>query len=80
MPATTFCNRRAVSLENGVIRVSVHAKCGHVAEILDTASGVNPLWIPPWPAIEPSQYSAAKHDGEYGPESGGKMLVSVMAR
>ena len=44
------------SIENPSIRVTILEEGGHVAEILDKASGVSPLWIPPWPSIEPSGY------------------------
>ena len=49
MPAqeTTFRNRRAVSIENERLRVTVTVQGGHTAEILDKASGMNPLWPPP---------------------------------
>src|SRR5450432_167755 len=50
MLRTTFHNRPAVQLENSLIRVTVLADGGHIAEILDKATGVNPLWIPPWTA------------------------------
>jgi hypothetical protein len=48
MLRTTFHNRPAVQLENSSIQVTVLVDGGHVAEILDKTSGVNPLWIPPW--------------------------------
>lgn len=48
MLRTTFHNRPAVQLENASVRVTVLVNGGHIAEILDKASGVNPLWIPPW--------------------------------
>ncbi len=38
------------------LRVTVLEGGGHIASILDKASGVSPLWIPPWPSIEPSAY------------------------
>jgi hypothetical protein len=42
---------------------------GHIAEILDKASGVNPLWIPPWRSIEPSTYTARLAIPSMGPTS-----------
>lgn len=50
---------------------------GHVAEILHKVSGVSPLWIPPWPSIEPSTYSLAAHP-EYGNDSESKLLSGIM--
>jgi hypothetical protein len=48
MLRTTFHNRPAVQLENDQIRLTVLVNGGHIAEILDKGTGVNPLWIPPW--------------------------------
>ena len=77
MATATFHNRRAVQIENDDIRLTVTVEGGHVAEILHKASGVNPLWIPPWPSIEPSTYSLAKHP-EYGADSESKLLSGIM--
>ena len=49
-----YHGRRAARIENAHVRVTVLQEGGHIAEILDKASGVNPLWTPPWPTIEPS--------------------------
>ena len=38
-----YRGRRAVSIENDRIRVTVLEDDGHIAEILDKATGVNPL-------------------------------------
>ena len=77
MSETTFRGRRAVSVENEALRVTVLVEGGHVAEILDKGTGVNPLWLPPWPSIEPSTYSAAGHP-EYGNDSESKLLSGIM--
>jgi len=77
MPESRFHNRRAVSIENRDLRVTVLVEGGHVAEICDRASGVNPLWIPPWPSIEPSTYDVARHP-EYGADSESKLLAGIM--
>ncbi len=74
---TIYRNRKAVSIEDRNTRVTVLAEGGHVAEILDKASGVNPLWTPPWPSIEPSTYSLAKHP-EYGADAESKLLAGIM--
>lgn len=50
---------------------------GHVAEILHKRSGVSPLWIPPWPSIEPSTYSPAQHP-EYGDNNESRLLSGIM--
>ena len=69
-----YRGRRAARLENDVLRVTVLKEGGHIAEILDKATGVNPLWTPPWPSIEPSAYDHAKH-----PEYGGGVDASLLA-
>ena len=77
MAETTYRNRRAVQLENDQIRVTVTVEGGHIAEILHKTSGVNPLWTPPWPSLEPSQYDPARHP-EYGGNAESKLLAGIM--
>jgi hypothetical protein len=77
MSETTYRNRRAVQLENDTVRVTVLVEGGHIAEILHKPSGVNPLWTPPWPSIEPSAYSDATHP-EYGRNAESKLLAGIM--
>jgi hypothetical protein len=48
MNPTLFHNRPAFRIENDFIRVTVSVRGGHIAEIQDLGTGVNPLWIPPW--------------------------------
>src|SRR6266571_9168110 len=62
-----YRGRRAAILEKG----------GHIAEILDQRSGINPLWTPPWKSIEPSTYLRARHT-EYGSGSDAKLLAGIM--
>jgi Domain of unknown function (DUF4432) len=77
MPETKYRGRRAVSIENELLRVTVLAEGGHIAEIADKASGANPLWSPPWPSIEPSAFDGTKHT-EYGTDSEAKLLAGIM--
>ena len=72
-----FRNRRARSIENRDLRVTVLEGGGHIAEVLDKASGVNPLWVPPWPSIEPATYSAA-NDEVYGGAADARLLGGIM--
>ena len=72
-----FHGREAVQLENDQIRVTVLREGGHIAEVLHKGSGVNPLWIPPWPSIEPSTYQAAQYP-EYGADTESKLLCGIM--
>jgi hypothetical protein len=77
MIQTLFHNRRAFQLENEQIRVTVLAEGGHIAEILEKSTGVNPLWIPPWPSIEISDWSPEKYS-LYGNDSESKLLAGIM--
>jgi hypothetical protein len=77
MNEVKYRDRRAVQLENDRIRVTVLIEGGHIAEILHKASGVNPLWTPPWPSIEPSTYDPAKHP-QYGADAESKLLAGIM--
>jgi hypothetical protein len=77
MPEQNFRGRRATSISNEQLRVTVLHEGGHIAEILDKATGVNPLWIPPWPSIEPSTYDRSRHP-EYGNDSESKLLGGIM--
>ncbi len=77
MPQTTYRNRRAFQIENEALRVTVLAEGGHVAEILHKPAGVNPLWTPPWPSIEPSTYDPKKHP-EYGSDAESRLLAGIM--
>ena len=77
MAETPYRGRRATSIENDRLRVTMLHEGGHIAEILDKQSGVNPLWTPPWPSIEPSTYDPRKHP-EYGSDSESKLLCGIM--
>ena len=43
MPETTYRGRRAAQIENDRLRLTVLQEGGHIAEILDKSTGVNPL-------------------------------------
>jgi hypothetical protein len=75
--ATTFNGRQAVAIENDHLRVTVLREGGHIAEIFDKQAGVSPLWIPPWPSIEPSTYQLSRHP-EYGSDAEAKLLAGIM--
>jgi hypothetical protein len=64
-------------METPDLRVTVLVEGGHIAEIADKRSGVNPLWTPPWPSIEPSTYDRARHP-EYGADAESKLLAGIM--
>jgi hypothetical protein len=77
MPEIQYRGRRAHQIENEALRVTVLVEGGHIAEITYKASGVNPLWTPPWPSIEPSTYSLEDHL-EYGSDAESKLLAGIM--
>jgi hypothetical protein len=77
MPEIRYRNRRAVQMENECLRLTVLAEGGHLAELLHKTAGVNPLWAPPWPSIEPSTYDRARHP-EYGCDAESKLLAGIM--
>lgn len=77
MPATTFHGRRAHTMENGDLRVTVLEGGGHIAEIFHKKAGVNPLWIPPWPSVEPAEFDAAAHKA-YGSGPDARLLAGIM--
>jgi hypothetical protein len=72
-----YRGRRARSIENDKVRVTVLCEGGHIAEILHKPSGINPLWTPPWPSVEPSTYDAATHP-ECGSGIDAKLLAGIM--
>jgi hypothetical protein len=73
----TYRGRRAKSIENDTVRVTVLREGGHIAEILHKPSGINPLWTPPWASLEPSTYHAAEYP-EYGSSVEAKLLAGIM--
>ena len=77
MSETTYRNRRAHSIENEHLRIVVTVEGGHLAVIEDKASGINPLWSPPWPTIEPSTYDPARHP-EYGLDAESRLLSGIL--
>ena len=72
-----YRGRRAATIENDDVRVTVLEEGGHIAEMLDKRSGINPLWTPPWQSIEPSSYVPSAHP-EYGTSSEAALLAGLM--
>jgi hypothetical protein len=66
---TTFYDRPAAQIKNDLLRVTVLVQGGHIAEIQDLKSGVNPLWIPPW-VHEP--------DADFGNNTESLLLQGIM--
>src|SRR5579871_3122917 len=74
---TLYRSRRAVTIENPHLRLTVLLEGGHIAEIFSKSAQINPLWTPPWPSIEPSAYHPSKHP-EYGVGPEAKLLAGIM--
>src|SRR5262249_21535930 len=78
----TFRGRRSWLLQNDKLRVTALPGGGHIAELVlkSPPSGreVNPLWIPPWPSIEPSTYTRDRHGPIYGTDSDAATLSGIM--
>jgi len=74
---TLYHGRRAAAIENRHLHVTVLQEGGHIAEILDKETGINPLWTPPWRSSEPSLFGPDVH-AEYGAGSESKLLAGIM--
>jgi hypothetical protein len=72
-----YRERRATMIENDDLRVTVLHEGGHIAEVFDKATGINPLWTPPWPSIEPSLFDAQRPQA-YGDGTDAKLLAGIM--
>ena len=77
MTTALYRGRRAATIQNTDLRVTVLEEGGHIAEIFDKAAGVNPLWTPPWPTMEPSHFGFADM-GTYGGGSDARLLAGIM--
>src|SRR5687767_14150317 len=77
MTTALYHGRRAATIENADLRVTVLQEGGHIAEIFDKATGVNPLWTPPWPTVEPSTFRAS-HTKSYGDGADAQLLAGIM--
>src|SRR5450432_3084125 len=77
MTESAYRGRSAVVFENEHLRVTVLRDGGHIAEIFDKQTGVNPLWTPPWPSVEPSEYNPTRHP-EFGTGTDARLLAGIM--
>jgi len=67
-----------VTVENDRLRVTVLEGGGHIAEILDKATGINPLWTPPWRSIEPEEFDHVAQPGYGGGPAESRLLSAIM--
>ncbi len=77
MSGAIYQGRRAVSIENQYLRVTVLRGGGHIAEVYEKSADVNPLWTPPWTSIEPAEFDRTKPAG-YGDGDDRKLLAVIM--
>lgn len=69
--------RSGFRLHAGWGHVGVLEGGGHISElILNCVPGINPLWKPPWPTIDPDRYSL-KQRRAYGPPPDGRLLAGI---
>jgi hypothetical protein len=71
-----YRGRRACSIENQLLRVTVVAEGGHIAEILDKRTGITPLWSPTWESLDPSTLSAERAT-TYGGAADAALLAGI---
>jgi hypothetical protein len=77
MASARYRGRRASTLENELLRVTVLEGGGHIAEVFHKETGVNPLWTPPWPSIDPAAYDP-EHHPMYGDGVDASLLAGIM--
>jgi hypothetical protein len=75
---SVYRGRRADVIENDRLRVTVLEGGGHIAEIFDKATGVNPLWAPPWSSIEPEEFDHSRHPGFGSSPAESRLLSAIM--
>jgi hypothetical protein len=70
--------RQAYTLSNGSIRLVTLTGGGHIAELsLADPDSVSPLWVPPWPTMDPTSYRAPRDVARYGTITEGKLLSGI---
>jgi hypothetical protein len=65
-------------LENDDVRLTVLEEGGHIAEVYDKRTSMNPLWTPSWDSLEPSRFNAAEHGRTFGTGTDAKLLAGIM--
>ncbi len=72
-----YHGRKAWTVQNEKVKVVVVPGGGHIASITlrsGTGANLNPLWLPPWPSVEPGGWT----NGKYGDKPGAQLLCSIM--
>jgi hypothetical protein len=76
VPTTQYLGRKAVSIENSDLRVTVTQEGGHIAEVFSKAAGISPLWVPGWVSGEPSSFGPAQ-EAIFGTGSDARLLYGI---
>lgn len=74
----TYHGRKAWTLQNNKLQLVVTPGGGHIASLMlksGRGANLNPLWLPPWPSIEPNNWSKSK---QYGDPPGAPLLASIL--
>jgi len=77
MSRQSYRGQRSAVIENDSLRVTVLEGGGHIAEILDKRTGINPLWTPEWPSIDPETFDPHTHS-QYGEGAEARLLAGIM--
>jgi hypothetical protein len=76
MTPVAYHGRPALRWENEHLRITALTQGGHIAEVWHKSLGLNPLWTPPWPIIDPLTYNPTLH-AEYGPAPEAQLLSGI---
>lgn len=78
---TSWKGRTGYTLGNKLVQLTILMGGGHIAEFRwndqSRMSCVSPLWVPPWPTIEPYIYKERIHSRTYGGATEGKLLSGL---
>ena len=79
--ASSWQGRKAFCLGNELVCLTTLTGGGHIAEFRfadDTGlPALNPLWVPPWPTIEPYKYREKTNASRYESLAEGKLLSGI---
>jgi hypothetical protein len=73
----SFRGRPAIAITNGVVELVVLTGGGHLASFKMVEQGINVLWEPHWPTIEPSMRNLGI-PGEFDDSLESKLLSSIL--
>ena len=74
----SYRGRRAATIENDALRVTVLEEGGHIAEIADKATGINPLWTPELAVDRAVRSTMPRTDAIYGGGVDAPLLAGIM--